>query len=415
MKDRPKKFRKKRSYIKIAGIIALLLVIIGAALWWFLLRSEPKNEPVERQDTTVVQEPTDPYTNRIRLIAGGDIVAHDSVNENAKQPDGSYNYMSMMDSFTPIFEASDMRFCNQVTPAGGTKFGITGYPEFNAPTELVRDLGDLGCNVVNMASNHSFDYSQEAINANVAAWESVPEVLAAVGQNKSASERDKVHVFEVKGVKIAFLAYTTYINSSAPATNDYGVNSYSRDFANKQISAAKEQGAEIIIASMRWGTEYSPAVDGAQKAEAAYLSGLGVDVILGHGPHVLQPVETITQSDGSETLVWYSLGNFLNSQLEAEALFNGLAVIDFDTQTKKVTNVGFLPIYMHYEWSELDAKNENLLARQNLELMLLEDATDLLVADQQLKTTVQAQRSRVQDTVNSLMAVEMLTKESFIE
>src|SRR5690606_3710407 len=146
--------------------------------------------------------------------------------------------------------------------------------------------------------------------------------------NRNENELNIVHTFEVKDVKFAFLAYTTYINNGAPAQNSYGVTRYSRSLASEQMNKAKADGADVVIVSMRWGNEYSPTISSEQESEAKFLAGQGATLILGHGPHVLQPVKEVSGKDGNKALVWYSLGNFLNTQLETEALFNGLAVMD---------------------------------------------------------------------------------------
>lgn len=404
-----------KKILLIVLIIIAIIVVVSGVLWFIFVKNPSSNNKSESQPTknSLATAKTDSHPDRIRLVATGDIVAHDSVNANAKQADGSYNYYPMLDNMTPVFAASNINFCNQVTPAGGVEFGVTGYPKFNAPTELVRDLGKTGCNTINMASNHSFDVSQDAITANVKAWQKTPNTLAAAGQNQSTAERDKVHYFEQKGVKFAFLAYTTYINTDSPAQNDYGVTVYSRALADKQIAEAKKNGAKIIIVSMRWGTEYSPTVNAEQKSEAQYLSDKGVALILGHGPHVLQPVEKLSGAGGNTTYVWYSLGNFLNTQLEAEALFNGFAVVDFSVQTKQITGISYLPLYMHYEWSTVDAANENLLARKNLKMYLLEDTTDAMLASNQLKTTITAQKQRINDILNSNTEVPLISKTEY--
>lgn len=412
---RPKPARSKKKRIVIAFTLILALALAVLAAWYVFIKPDEQTASKQAKATQKAQESKDKHPDRIRLIASGDVVAHDSINANAKQADGSYDYYPMLENFTPVFAAADIDFCNQVTPAGGTELGISGYPKFNAPTELVRDLAKLGCNTVNMASNHSFDKSQQAISNNVAAWEAQPNILAAAGQNRSAAERDKVHVFDVKGIKVAFLAYTTYINGDAPATNDYGVNKYSRSSASKQITEAKAQGADIIITSMRWGTEYSPQINAQQDSEAQYLADQGVDVVLGHGPHVLQPTKKLQGSGGNETYVWYSLGNFLNTQVETEALFNGLAVVDFSVKDKNITSVGYLPLYMHYEWSAADKASERLLARTNAKLYLLDDTTQELITSNQLNTTVEAQKSRIQSTLNQFTEIPILTKTQYYE
>jgi poly-gamma-glutamate synthesis protein (capsule biosynthesis protein) len=306
-----------------------------------------------------------------------------------------------MNDFPAIYKKPDIRFCNDPILNGGKALGITGYPKFNSPTDFVTDMGKLGCNLANTASNHSFDFTQANISASVDAWDKVPNMLAVAGENRNQEEHDKVHYFTVKGVKIAFLAYTTYINTDSPAQNNYGVNVFSKDFAGKQIDEAKQHGAQIIIASMRWGTEYATGVDAEQKADAQWLADQGVQLVLGHGSHELQPVQQLTGADGTKTTVWYSLGNFLNTQEPSETLFNGLAVMDIDVQTKTLKSMSYLPIYMHYEWTAAQAKADDTNARTNVHLYLLEDATQDMIDKQQLKTTVAAQKERIMTTLSA--------------
>lgn len=389
--------RSPRSFKKLLWLFLILLAVALLALpaWYFLAkRGGTGDSPGGTKITGGSQS-----DNTIRLLAAGDFIAHDSINEAAKQGD-SYSYINLMDDFPAIFKKSDIRFCNDSILNGGKRLGITGYPYFNSPTEFVTDMGRLGCNLVNTASNHSFDFGQANIDASVDAWDAVPNTLAVAGENRSQQEHDAVHYFTVKGVKFAFLAYTSYVNSKTSAAKSYGVNQFSEDFARQQISEAKANGARAIIVSMRWGTEYSGQVDDRQKSQAQFLADNGVQLVLGHGPHVLQPVETLTGTDGNKTIVWYSLGNFLNSQIPAETLFNGVAVIDFDIKANKFTTMQFLPIYMHYEWTAAQAKAEDAAARKNLHLYLLEDANQRMIDDQQLDTTIAEQKRRISDTLS---------------
>jgi poly-gamma-glutamate capsule biosynthesis protein CapA/YwtB (metallophosphatase superfamily) len=404
--------RRKSKKPLLIFVLIVVLVLAGGGVWAMFFRETTSN--TASNNKTQAEESYEKYPKRIRLVASGDTVVHDAVNLNAKNPDGSYDYYPMLSSMTPLYDNADIRFCNQVTPAGGKDLGVKGYPKFNAPTELVRDLGKMGCNLVNTASNHSFDTSQEAINNNVNAWKNVENTLAVVGQNSSPEEGDEVHTFEVRGVKFAFLAYTTYVNADAPTQNDYGVNRYSREFAGTQIAQAKKAGAEIIITSMRWGTEFSSEIDAAQESEGLWLADRGVDVILGHGPHVLQPVKEIEKTDGTKTVIWYSLGNFLNTQLETEALFNGLAVMDFDVESKSLTSISYLPVYSSYSWTTDQAAREDLLSRKNVKLYQLDDVTQELINANQIKTTSTEQAERIKNILNTHTSVPLLTKDAYL-
>ena len=409
---------RRRKIVIISGI-ALIVAIAALAIFYFIGFKSTKPTPHPSMTATTPHSPAptaDPHAHRIRLLAAGDFIAHDAINQQAKQADGSYDYMPMMSDFTDIFRAADIRFCNDANLTAGAAFGISGYPKFNAPTEFARDMGRVGCSMVNVGTNHSFDRTQAAINASIDAWAAASDTQAVVGHNKNMSEHDAVHFFTVKGVKIAFLAYTTYLNTDAPAQNDYGVNVYSPDFASRQIKAAKEGGAEIIIASVRWGTEYSPTINNSQRQVAQFLSDQGVNLILGHGSHVLEPVEQLTGASGTKTTVWYSLGNFLNTQFPPETLFNGVAVIDFDTSTKQITDMSFLPFLSHYVWTaEQSARKSDadVLARHDIHMYLLEDVTQSMIDSEQLKTTAAEQKSRLQATLNTYLSIPLITKAEY--
>lgn len=411
----PKKSRKR-----LITILVVLVIIVGFGVTaFFLHRSKTKAaQPIKvttiTKDGKSVTTATDAHANRIRLIATGDFIAHDSVNKNAKQADGTYNYLPIMQDFVPVFAKADIRFCNDPILNGGAPFGITGYPKFNSPTAFVTDMGKLGCNLVNTASNHSFDKNQEAITASVAAWSTVPDMLAVAGQNRNQAEHDTVHYFTIKGVKFAFIAYTAYINADSPVQNAYGVNVFTRPLAASQIAEAKKNGAQVIIASMRWGTEYSNAVNAEQQADSQFLADQGVALILGHGPHVLQTTARLKGAGGNTTDVWYSLGNFINTQEETEALFNGLAVIDFDTTTHQITSAQYLPLYMHYEWTAAQKKAEDLASRKNLHLYLLDDTTQAMLDSNQLATTPAAQKARIQALLNKTVTIPMMTKADYL-
>jgi poly-gamma-glutamate capsule biosynthesis protein CapA/YwtB (metallophosphatase superfamily) len=415
----PRKSGRSRTRIFVV-LLAIIIVIAGGAtaVWKFTRKTPATGTPKQqasgsKTDNKVPSATGDAsHPNRIRLLATGDFIAHDALNERAKKSDGSYDYLQFMSDFKPVFAAADIRFCNQATVSAGEAFGISGYPIFNAPTQFAKDMGSLGCNLVNTASNHSFDKGQDAIDATVKVWDGIPNLFAVAGENRSTVEQNKVHYFTVKGVKFAFLAYTTYTNTPPP--NTYGVNVFSKDFAKKQIDEAKQNGAEAIVTSMRWGTEYSPDVNAEQTADSQYLADQGVSLILGHGPHVLQTVKRLKGAGGNETLVWYSLGNFINAQEPPETLFNGLAVIDYDTKTKQISTAQYLPIYMHYEWTADQKARDDLLARKNFHLYLLEDA-DAAIARSQLGTTASAQKTRIQNQLNAFTSIPLITSKEYYQ
>jgi len=403
------KLTKKKLLISLGALIIICGLAVTA--WIVFHQPSPKTVSSSAASQSTPQKPTS-----IRLIATGDWIAHASVNAAALQPNGSYNYMPMISDFLPIFKDADIRFCNDPILNGGESLGISGYPKFNSPTEFVTDMGKLGCNLVNTASNHSFDFTQQYINNSVAAWATVPNMLAVAGENTDQQQHDTVHYFTVKGVKFAFLAYDTYSNTDAPVLDSYGVNIFSDDFAASQIQQAKQAGAKIIIVSMRWGTEYTTVADTEQEQDAQFLADQGVTLVLGQGSHELQPVTELTGSAGTKTVVWYSLGNFINTQEPPETLFNGLAVINFDITTDQISTMSYLPIYMHYEWTPQQQAADDIAARNNLHLYLLEDATQSMINSQQLNTTIAAQKQRMATTLSADgLNIPLITSQQFLQ
>ncbi len=396
-----RKFKTKRL---IGGSLAVILIAIG--VFTYVNFNKPSDTNTRNDSSSAVSSGNKSVSSRsnnkgIRLIATGDWIAHDSINSAAKQPNGNYNYMPMVNDFIPIFKAANIRFCNDPILNGGQSLGISGYPKFNSPTQFVTDMGKLGCNLANLASNHSFDFTQQNITNSVSAWQKVPNMLAFAGENQNQAQHDSVRYFTLDGVKFAFLAYTTYINTDAPVQNSYGVNIFTNSFAQQQISEARAGGAKFIIVSMRWGTEYATTVNPTEVQDAQFLADQGVNLVLGHGTHELQPVAWLTGKNGNKTLVWYGLGDFLQSQIPAQTVFNGIPVMDINPKTLSISNLAFLPIFMHYDWSAQQAAAQDLSARTNLHLYLLENVTQKMINDQQLNTTVTAQEQRLENTLTS--------------
>jgi poly-gamma-glutamate synthesis protein (capsule biosynthesis protein) len=398
---------KKKSKKRIVITILVIILLAGLVSVWLFVKSKNSNLSFNNKEESNNHN-IDKKT--VRLIASGDAIPHDAINKVALQSSGEYEYSQMLGNMKELFDKSDVRFCNQAVLGGGKQFGISGYPKFNSPTEFARDLAELGCNVINTGSNHTNDFKQEVIDASVNAWQGLPGVIAVAGANTSTDEKNKVRYFESNGLKFAFVSYTTYSNE--PPVSDYSVTMYSKDLAKNQLAEARSK-ADFVIVSMRWGTEYSQEVNSQQKELANEVANLGADFILGHGPHVLQPVDQIILDDGRKAIVWYSLGNFLNAQLEPETLFNGIAVIDINTQDKSITNVSYLPIYMHYEWTKEQKQAEDLLARTNFSMFAFDDAQEPLAKSQNV-TTLEEQKNRINKTLNTFIDVKLMTKNDYL-
>jgi poly-gamma-glutamate capsule biosynthesis protein CapA/YwtB (metallophosphatase superfamily) len=400
--------RTKRSKPrKIVSIIAAgaLLIAVGFGVWWYLTQyNKPSVVTQTKTDTisTPIKEVSKPLP-LIHIAAMGDMLAHDTIIANATI-ETSYNFGHYFQNIRSSYQNADVIFCDQEGLSSGEAFGISGYPSFNAPTEFASGLqSGAGCNLINLANNHMGDKGTAAIDATIDVWNAL-HPLAVTGANKSVEDQNIVKYATVKGIKIGFLAFADFNNNNTPA---YAVNIYHDEDLVRRLVTEARSNADIVLVSMHWGVEDSATVSSDQINETNLLSSLGVDVIIGTGPHVLQRFETIDREDGGKTYVWYSLGNMLSSQLNTPELFGGIAQFDATKETSgKITinNFTFTPTYMHYEWTANEAANGDLLARRNVMIYMLNLATEPL-SRSLLNTTVDEQKQYIIDTLGPEITV----------
>lgn len=364
---------KRVIYWKYIGS-ALFVLMVGLAAFKILESQSSNKQSVKLPKETSVTQIVEPALPRISFAAMGDMLAHDSVVNQAKTSDG-YDFKPYFTNIRSLYESSDVVFCNPETPSAGQSFGISGYPTFNAPVEFSKDLVTSGCNLINLASNHIADKGQAALNETIVQYDKLG-VLARNGANRSPEEQGKVSYFTKNDIKVAFVAFADFSNVRLPAS--YSVNLYHDKALAKQLLEEARANADLVIVSAHWGDEDSHAVSVAQRNVAQEMADLGADVIIGTGPHVIQPVEWIDRPDGRKTLVWYSIGNALSSQLQVDQLTGGVAkfTVIKDGEDLSISDVTFSGTLMSYEWSELDRRASRLETRRNLRLEPLSQADE---------------------------------------
>ncbi|MEJ6488427.1 CapA family protein [Leucobacter sp. USCH14] len=335
---------------------------------------EPKPEP----DPAAEDETDD---GRVTVIAMGDMLPHDSINEQALQPSGTPDYGQFFTGIAPQLEAADVTFCNQEVPSAGADFGISGYPTFNAPVEFAGALhGAAGCDLVNLATNHSADLGTAGIAATRGVWDGLTP-SAVGGANRDAEEQRTVQVFEQGGVTFALVSFAEYSNAPIDAVS---LNTMGDDALVTDLMTQADELADVVVVSAHWGTEDSHEVNDQQRAFAQRVADLGADVIVGTGPHVLQPTTWLDRADGGRTLVWYSIGNMLNTQLgldQRTGVIAGFdAVRDPDSGDVAIENPTGILTYMHYDWTAEQEAAGDLLARTNLSITPLAASGELLNA-----------------------------------
>ncbi|MCI9434689.1 MAG: CapA family protein [Bacilli bacterium] len=284
-------------------------------------------------------------SNKLSMITAGDALIHSSVYQDAYISGDSYDFTKMLPSIKNLISGYDLKYYNQETIIGGKNLGVSTYPCFNSPDEIADAMLDAGFNIVSLANNHTLDRGERAILYSTEQYWPTKEVMVA-GSYNSFDNRNKIQVREMNGIKYTLLSYTTSTNGiPVPSGKDYLVNRYDPEQVKRDIEAVRPY-TDVIMVAMHWGEEYTATPVNSQKQIAQYLSDLGVNVIIGTHPHVIEPIEFI-----GDTLVIYSLGNFISAQIGIDRLVGAMVSYDIiknDDNGIKIENVKAHLIYTYY-------------------------------------------------------------------
>lgn len=334
---------KKYKSILILGIIIMSLSLITACNTQSLATIEPL--PIE----DVNPEPPEPEDITISLV--GDIMVHNTQITAAYQSEtDSYDFSEFFKPVKPILQASDLVIGNLETTLAGPKNGYSGYPRFNAPERIAKDLKESGFDVITTANNHSLDRGVIGITETIRHLNEAG--LMQTGSFTTKEEQLKPLFTEVKGCKIAILAYTYGLNGLAlPQDATVAINMLEPEQIKNDIKTAKEQEAQLVLVALHFGQEYRPTATAAQKQLAQAILEAGADVIIGHHPHVLEPI-VITEEDSSKIkLTTYSLGNFVSAQKGLERntsiILNLHYTLEPETKEPSLEKASYIPIWTH--------------------------------------------------------------------
>ena len=333
---------KKIKKIFTGIFIIVFFAFFTVGFYFFLtefVQLDQKQEPTEKKEEPKKEEKPKKEEYHLTLGMVGDALYHTGVYTDGRQYDGSYNYDSQLSEIAPIIEEYDLAYYNQESILGGKELGLSSYPTFNSPQEVGDAFLKAGFDLVSLANNHTLDKGERAILKSVEYWRGKTEAMTA-GSYDSFEDRNRSHIGEKNGIKYAFFAYTDTTNGLiVPSGKEYLVNVFDKEKAKEDILKVKDE-VDIILVSMHWGEEYTHTPTQTQRDEAEYLASLGVHVIIGSHPHVVQPIEHI-----GDTVVIYSLGNFISGQNGTEKKVGLLAsleinkVVEGDKKTITIENV----------------------------------------------------------------------------
>lgn len=253
----------------------------------------------------------------ISLVMVGDMLMHLKVTQSGRMEDGTYNYDHIFEHVKEDIQAADIALVNQEIILGGEELGFSGYPMFNTAYELGDSIADAGFDVVLHATNHTMDKGKKGLLNCLNYWKNNHPEIAVLGANLTKEEQDEIYVYEQDGIKVAILNFTYGLNGlPMPSDMPFAVDMMEESTMDAQLAKANEV-ADFVVVCPHWGTEYQTVESTNQHMWCDYFLERGVDLIIGTHPHVIQPVEWYEDEAGNKMLVYYSLGNFINSTADS--------------------------------------------------------------------------------------------------
>ena len=389
--------RKRRLNPGFFVFILLILLIVGGAAYAIsqMLSSvaPEKTDPIWEKipnsffgdtketttpPTTAEPQPTEPFITATASVGvTGDIMGHMPVINAGKTADG-YDYAEVFQYIKPYYESYDVMVANLEVNLGGPEAGpYQGYPTFNSPDGMAQSLKDAGVDMVLTANNHSYDIGH---NSFIRTQNTLNEMgLDHLGTRLNADDPEYI-VRDINGIKVGMVCYTyetgdpsntrKQLNGINMSEEDSGrISSFNYndlegfyDEVEATLSAMEAEGAQASMVFIHWGDEYALSPNQNQKAIAQQLCELGVDVIVGGHPHVIEPFDTLTSQEGHTTYCIYSVGNAISNQrtetlsdttrnaaYTEDGMIFGVTFNQWNDGTVEIAEINILPTWVNKE------------------------------------------------------------------
>lgn len=310
-------------------------------------------------------EPTKKTEAHLTMSITGDLLFEQGLYDSWND----YEFGSYFDQVKPYLKG-DIVIGNQEVPIGGEALGVSGVAfTFNAPEKIATQLPSVGFDVMTLSNNHSYDMGYQGVVNTLQNLQNAG--IQTVGLYATQAAQDTITVLDKHGIKVAFLAYTYDTNYAF----EYDHPEITKTFLNEQhefdeahqamiekdVKKAKQM-ADVIVVSMHWGNEFTYELSPTQLAAAQFLNEQGVDLVIGNHSHCLQTMDTLVNEEGKETIVFYSLGNFVSAaanvdrasetftnMYEIGGIVNLRITKNLTTQQSSIDRVVLTPIVNHFE------------------------------------------------------------------
>jgi len=253
-----------------------------------------------------------PPPTTFTVVASGDVLIHPALTEQALADGGGVrDYRPLLEGVKQVVSAADLAICHLEVPLAGPEGPFSGWPRFSSPPELADALAAVGYDACSTASNHTLDAGPDGVRSTLDALDAAG--IAHAGSARSAEEAQTPRILDVNGAKVGYLSFTFGLNGlTEPRGMPWLANELDQAEVLAAAQAAKQAGADVVIASLHWGNEFQSQPTAQQRTLATtLLADDAIDLIIGHHAHVVQPFEQINGE-----WVAYGLGNHVARHAE---------------------------------------------------------------------------------------------------
>jgi Bacterial capsule synthesis protein PGA_cap len=333
--------------IVLCGVVAVVALAVAASAWAAFGRpgGHLAPHPHARAAAVPPQRHSDSRVVQLVVSASGDLLIHSQVFQRALVDGGGrrYNFAPMLARIRPYIRGADLAVCQVETPMSGPPF--TGYPVFNTPPELATAIRRTGWQACSTAGTHTLDQGQRGVAGTIRALNRAR--VAHTGSFTSAAAQKRPLIMTIKGVRVAFLAYTA-ITNGIPSPHPWSVNRASAARILADAHRARLDGAQAVIVNVHWGDEYIAQPSSFQLQLAKKLTrSPDITAVVGQHVHVVQPIRFIHGKP-----VVFGEGNLISDQTPAccpAASEDGMIVlltITVDSHGARATVIHYVPVWV---------------------------------------------------------------------
>jgi len=337
---------RRRRAIVLCGVVALT---VAAGAWAAFGRGggPAVHHPRASAAAAPLHRRSESHSVRFVVEASGDLLIHSAIFERARVLGGGrhYNFAPFFEQIKPYIQGADLPLCHVETPM--TPAPPTGYPVFSTPPELATAIAQTGWRACSTAATHTLDQGQTGVDDTIRALDHAG--VRHTGSFSSAAAQRTPLIMTVKGVRVAFLAYTELTNG-IPSPHPWSVNRASAAQILSDAHRARTDGAKVVIVNLHWGDEDVVQPSGFQLGLAEQLTrSPDITAIVGQHVHIVQPIRILNGK-----LVVFGEGNLISNQTSAccpAASQDGIIVlltISVDSRGSRVTFIHYVPIWVRH-------------------------------------------------------------------